>query len=326
MERPGTDRGYYLFVEDDTGCLIEQQSGQTIQDTDTDQHLPTDLITEAEANMYQVPEQDGPTMDDDAETISSTSTVDYNREEVKTSLSMISDAFHTITQEYEKLMDTVPHMSKIQAAQVIARLPVLPILKQEVKKEKAETADVIEIKPVPGTSTDRPTARAEKSTEEPTEEAIVEQTMEEGDDEPNESNVDEYFQKYMLSGKGKNPEEKIHEACKEINYRNLVVLITVGDYVVNQARNIKEVTKKLGLSFSAIQRAMSRKQEHSVGGRQYTKKKKAAEKQGDPIKRSKQTEKKSTTETPEARSTSPVEPNQDSFDSMELPDVPWVCT
>ena len=63
----------------------------------------------------------------------------------------------------------------------------------------------------------------------------------------------------MLSGKGKNPKEKIQEACKEINYRNLVVLITVGDYVVNQARNIKEVAKKWGLSFSAIQRVMSRK-------------------------------------------------------------------
>ena len=63
----------------------------------------------------------------------------------------------------------------------------------------------------------------------------------------------------MLSGKGKNPKEKIQEACKEINYRNLVVLIAVRDYVVNQARNIKEVTKKWGLSFSAIQRVMSRK-------------------------------------------------------------------
>ena len=100
-------------------------------------------------------------------------------------------------------------MSKIQAAQVIARLPVLPILKQEVKKEKAETADVIKIKLVPGTSTEQSAARAEKSTEEPMGEAIVEGTMEEGDDEPNESSVDEYFQKYMLSGKGKNPEEKI---------------------------------------------------------------------------------------------------------------------
>ena len=134
--------------------------------------------------MYQVPEQDNPTIDDDVETISSTSTVDYNCEEVETSLSMISDAFHTIAQEYEKLTDTVPHMSKIQAAQVIARLPVLPILKQEVKKEKLETADVVEIEPVPGPSTDCPTAGAEKSMEEPTGEAIVEQTTEEGDDKP----------------------------------------------------------------------------------------------------------------------------------------------
>ena len=63
----------------------------------------------------------------------------------------------------------------------------------------------------------------------------------------------------MLSGKGKNPKEKIQEACKEINYRDLVVLIAVSDYLVNQARNIKEVAKKWGLSFSTIQRAMSRK-------------------------------------------------------------------
>ena len=259
MERPGTDRGYYLFIEDDTGCLIEQQSRQTIQDTDTDQHLPTDLITEAEASTYQVPEQDNLTIDDDAETISSTSSVDYNRKDVETSLSMISDAFHTIAQEYEKLTDTVPHMSKIQAVQVIARLPVLPILKQEVTKEKVETTDVVEIEPVPGTSTERSTAGAEKPMEKLTEKAIVEWTTEEGDGEPDKSTVDEYFQKYMLSGKGKNPKEKIQEACKEINYKNLVVLITVGDYVMNQARNIKEVTKKWGLSFSAIQRAMSRK-------------------------------------------------------------------
>ena len=130
----------------------------------------------------------------------------------------------------------------------------------------------------------------------------------------------------MLSGKGKNPEEKIQEACKEINYRNLVVLIAVGDYVLNQAKNIKEVAKKWGLLFSTIQRAISRKREHSIGGRQYAKKKKAIEKQGDPIKRSKWTEKKSTTESAEARSPSPVEPNQDSSDSTELPDVPWART
>ena len=173
-EKSGTNKGYYLFIEDDAGCLIEQRDGRTVQDTDTDQQLPTDLITEAEASMYQVPEQDDPTIDDDAETISSTSTADYNREEVETSLSTISDAFHTIAQEYEKLTDTVLHMSKIQAVQVIARLPMLPILKQEVKKEKLETADVAEIEPVPGTSTERPAAAAEKTMEKLTEEVTVE--------------------------------------------------------------------------------------------------------------------------------------------------------
>ena len=76
-------------MEDDVGCMVEQQSGQVIQDTDTEQHLPTDLITEAEAIMYQVPEQDNPTIDNDAETISSTSTADYDREEVETSLTTI---------------------------------------------------------------------------------------------------------------------------------------------------------------------------------------------------------------------------------------------
>ena len=63
-----------------------------------------------------------------------------------------------------------------------------------------------------------------------------------------------------------------------------------------------------------------------VGGRQYAKKKKAMGKQEDPVKRSKQPEKKSTTKSAKARSTTPVEPNQDSSNSTELPDVPWACT
>ena len=108
------------------------------------------------------------------EIISSTSAADYNHEEVETSLSTISDAFHTIAQEYEKLTDTVLHMSKIQAAQVIARLPMLPILKQQVKKEKLETADVVKIELVPGTSTERSADEAEKTMEKPTEEVTVE--------------------------------------------------------------------------------------------------------------------------------------------------------
>ena len=195
--------------------------------------------------------------------------------------------FHTIAQEYEKLMTTVPHMSKIQAAQVIAKFSILPIQKQEVKMEKTEAAKTVEAEPVPGTSTEQPAAEAEEPVKEPTEEVMVELTPGEKDVEPEEESISEYFRRYVLTGKGKSPEDKIQEACKEINYRNLIILIAVEDYIMNQAKNIKEVIKKWGLSFSAIQRAMSRKREHSVGGRQYTKRKKAAEKQEGPVKKSK---------------------------------------
>ena len=58
--------------------------------------------------MYQVPEQDNQVPDDDAETISSMSTANYDREEVESSLTSIAEAFHTIAQEYEKLTGTVP--------------------------------------------------------------------------------------------------------------------------------------------------------------------------------------------------------------------------
>ena len=319
-EKSRTNKGYYLFIEDDTGCLIEQPDGRTVQDTDTDRQLPTDLTTEAEASTYQVPKQDEPAMDDDAETISSMSTTDYNREEVEGSLTTISEAFHMIVQEYEKLTSTVPHMSKVQATQVVVRLPVLPILKQEVKKEKAEVAEVIEIEPTPGTSTEPPTAGSEKPTELATVEVMEGQIAGREDDEPGEGSKDKYFQRYVLMGKGKDPEEKVQQACKEINFWNLLVLFAVGDYTVNQARNIKETAKKWGLSFSSIQRAMSQKMEHSIGGRQYAKRKWDEEKWKGPVKKNKWMETKRASETVEA------ENSPDSSDSTELPDVPWTCT
>ena len=141
------------------------------------------------------------------------------------------------------------------------------------------------MEPVPGTSQGLPAAEAERPVEVSPEEVIAELTKEGKEDEPDEENVDEYFKKYMLTGKGKDPEEKIQEACKEISYWNLIVLIAVGDYVINKAKNIKEIARKWGLSFSAVQCTMSCKKEHSVGGRQYAKRKRMVEKQEDPPKK-----------------------------------------
>ena len=114
-------------------------------------------------------------------------------------------------------------MSKIQAAQVIAKLPILPIQKQEMKMEKTETTKAIKNEPIPGTSTEWPTTEAEEPMEEPTEKAMEESTSAKKDDEPEEESIKEYFGRYVLTRRGKSPADKIQEACKEINYRNLVV-------------------------------------------------------------------------------------------------------
>ena len=166
------------------------------------------------------------------------------------------------------------------------------------------------MEPVPGTSQELPATGAERPVEVPLEEAVMELTAEEKEDEPDEENVNEYLKKYMLTGKGKDLEEKIQETCKEINYRNLVVLIAVGNYVVNQAKNIKEVTRKWGLSFSTVQRAMLHKREHSVGGRQYAKRKRTAEKQEEPIKKSQRLKEKQTTEPARTESQSTANRNK----------------
>ena len=117
-------------------------------DTETDRQLPTDLITEQDTDKYftQPNEQeDG----NDMETISSMSTADYDREEVEMSLATVVEAFHTIDNDYERLCTIVPHVTKVQAASVISRLPVILFLgkKEKVKVETKPEMGIMEPMP-----------------------------------------------------------------------------------------------------------------------------------------------------------------------------------
>ena len=211
-------------------------------------------------------------MEDDAETISSMSTVDYDWKEVETSLSTIADAFHTIGQEYERLVGNVPHMSKIQAANIVAHVPIIPFLKMDTKMEiKQGPAMDRTMESVPSMSCGQPVMPVDTRTSQAPLEVTGEEDDKKNDDDTETKVMDEHFKKYILSGKGKDPEEKINKTYKEVNYHNLLVLIAVGDYIVNKAKNIQTVVKKWGLSFSALQPAISWKKEHSIGGRQYDK-------------------------------------------------------
>ena len=71
---------------------------------------------------------------------------------------------------------------------------------------------------------------------------------------------------------------------------------------------------------------MSCKTEHSIGGRQYAKRKRMAEKQEGPTKKSQHLKEKWITEPARAESHQLTEQSQNSSDSRELPDVPWTWT
>ena len=64
--------------------------------------------------------------------------------------------------------------------------------------------------------------------------------------------ADQYTQN-VLSGKGSTPEQKVNEAVKDLNYHNMVVVIAVGDKMINNIGSIHAVAEKWGLSFSVVQ-------------------------------------------------------------------------
>ena len=79
---------------------------------------------------------------DETETISSTLTMDYDREEVEMSQQAIADAFYKIGNEYEHLCPIVPHMSKVQVANIIGRLPIIPFVGKEASVKREFKAEV----------------------------------------------------------------------------------------------------------------------------------------------------------------------------------------
>ena len=121
--KTGTEKGYYVFIEDDDDIYLEtkDEQGETVLvlNTEMNQQLVPDLITEKDTDKYFV-QPDEQEDKDETETISSTSTADYDREEVEMSLQAIADAFHKIRNKYKHLCSIAPHMLKVQTANIIA--------------------------------------------------------------------------------------------------------------------------------------------------------------------------------------------------------------
>ena len=91
---------------------------------------------------------------------------------------------------------------------------ILPFVKQEAKAESKQDP----VEPPPSMIQEQTATPEElRATQAPTD-VMGEEIVEKEEDKLEVEITDEYFRKYVLTWKGKDPEEKISEACKEINY------------------------------------------------------------------------------------------------------------
>ena len=79
--------------------------------------------------------------DSDAETISSTSTADYDREEVEDLLDKISSCHTALATHYNKMNEIVPHMTQTQLAQYLGKVHIMNIVKAESIVSKTYTSE-----------------------------------------------------------------------------------------------------------------------------------------------------------------------------------------
>ena len=71
--------------------------------------------------------------EDKDETISSTSTQDFDREKVEREFINLASHYQQIRESFKKLVEEVPHMKKRQLATNLAKMPILPMIKIEEK-------------------------------------------------------------------------------------------------------------------------------------------------------------------------------------------------
>ena len=111
-----------------------------------DRVLVPDVISQTMADDY-TREEELEEEHSDAETISSTSTADYDREEVEDLLDKISSC-HTALATHYRMNEIVPHMTKMQLGQYLGKVHIMNIVKTEgiVSKTYTSEPDTLEIK------------------------------------------------------------------------------------------------------------------------------------------------------------------------------------
>ena len=113
------------------GQMVEAQKEKDTQLKKDDRVLIPDVISEQMAEEYIKEEGLDDNEPSDAETICSTSTADFDREEAEDLLDKISSCQTALSQHYNKLNQIVPHMTNAQMAQYLGKIHIMPLMKVE---------------------------------------------------------------------------------------------------------------------------------------------------------------------------------------------------
>ena len=113
------------------GQMVEAQKEKDTQPKKDGRVLIPDVISEQMAEEYIKEEGLDDNEPSDAETISSTSTADFDREEAEDLLDKISSCQTVLSQHYNWLNQIVPHMMNAQLANYMGKIHIMPLVKAE---------------------------------------------------------------------------------------------------------------------------------------------------------------------------------------------------
>ena len=131
LTRPKKDSGKKDKSTETPATEGTQETAETKEKGTDKRVLVPDVISQEMADDYT--KEDGLEDDEesDAETISSTSTANFDREEVEELLSQLSSFQTALSVHYNKLNEIVPHMTNTQVANYLGKTHIMPLVKVE---------------------------------------------------------------------------------------------------------------------------------------------------------------------------------------------------
>ena len=110
-------------------CIIIKGEERNVEEEaeqadDKQSEQPTEVGTEPRTSLATEQETE-----DRNETISSTSTKDFNREKVEREFINLTSHYQQIGENFRNLVEEVPHMRKCQLVTHLAGMPILPMVK-----------------------------------------------------------------------------------------------------------------------------------------------------------------------------------------------------